>query len=70
VIVKALQGSQSEVMLTYKKESVDARSIMSILMLAVRKNSIVTLCAEGEDADLVMTRLEQAFETGFGELSS
>lgn len=69
MIVKILQGCQSQVKMTYKKETVDARSIISILMLAVKRNMQVTLTVEGEDADQTLAKLLEAFETQFGETS-
>lgn len=67
MIVKLLQDSKSSVTFTYKKESIDAKSILSILMLAVQKNGILTVKIEGEDAEETMTKLESAFAECFGE---
>jgi phosphocarrier protein len=67
MIAKLLQGSKCSVTFTYRKETVNARSIMSILMLAASKNSSITITAEGEDAEIVVQKLAQAFENKFGE---
>ena len=67
IIVKLLQASKSAVSFTYKKEMINARSIMSILMLAANKNSQITITADGEDAEEIMNRLVEAFENEFGE---
>lgn len=67
MIAKLLQGSKSQVTISYKQDTVNARSIMSILMLAIKKNSLVTLTVEGEDAEETLTKLVNAFETLFGE---
>ena len=67
MIAKILQKSRSHVSLTYKKETVDARSIMGILMLAVKKNSWITLTVEGEDAEEMIEQLTSVFESAFGE---
>lgn len=67
MIVKILQECKSSVTFTYKKESVDARSILSILMLAVQKNGILTVNIEGDDAEETLKRLEAAFDSHFGE---
>jgi phosphocarrier protein len=40
---------------------------MGILMLAASKNSSITITIEGEDAQLTMDHLVQAFESEFGE---
>lgn len=68
-IAKLLQGSKSQVTISYRQETVNARSIMSILMLAIKKNSLVTLTVEGEDAEETLVKLIAAFETQFGEPS-
>jgi phosphocarrier protein HPr len=67
MIAKLLQGSKSQVALSYKEETINARSVMSILMLAIKKNSVVTLTIEGDDAEDTLTKLIAAFETEFGE---
>ena len=67
VIAKLLQDSKSQVKMVYKEEVIDARSIISILMLAIKKNRQVTLIAEGDDAEEVMVKLVEAFENQFGE---
>lgn len=66
-IVKLLQPRKSSVFFTYKEETINARSIMSILMLAAKKNAQITVTIEGEDAALTMEQLSAAFEKEFGE---
>ena len=36
-------------------------------MLAARKNSVITIDVEGEDAEQVMQKLTEAFDNQFGE---
>jgi phosphocarrier protein len=67
-IVKLLQTSSSEVQFTYRKETVNAKSILSILMLAAGKNASIRVTVDGEDAENTMERLKAAFENKFGEL--
>lgn len=64
-IVKLLQDSSSKVCFTYKRETIDARSIMSILMMAIKKDSWVTVTIEGEDAKKVLMAISKVFK---GEL--
>ncbi len=66
-IVQLLQPFSSTVFFTYKKETVNAKSILGILLLAVKKNSHIMVTIEGEDAPEVMDRLTEAFENCFGE---
>lgn len=67
VIAKLLQSVQSSVLFTYRKETVNAKSIMSILMLAATKNSLITVFVDGEDAKETMDKITDAFESNFGE---
>lgn len=66
-IVKLLQPMKSQVRFKYKSETINARSIMSILMLAAQKNSQIEIIVEGEDAEDAMSKLVDAFENRFGE---
>lgn len=67
MIVKLLQHAKSDVQFTCRKETVNAKSILSILMLAAKRNSRITITVEGSDARTVMEQLIQAFDTQFGE---
>ncbi|MEI6532103.1 MAG: HPr family phosphocarrier protein [Chlamydiota bacterium] len=67
MIVKMLQNCKSQVSFTLRKEKINPKSIMSILMLAAAKNSRITIEVEGEDAEVVMQNLVAGFESGFGE---
>lgn len=67
LIVKLLQECKSEVTFSYKKETINARSILNILMLAAQKNAIITITVKGKDAQETMNRLVESFESRFGE---
>lgn len=67
LIVKLLQNSNSDVHFTHKKQTINAKSILSILTLAAAKKSSITITIEGEDAEKTMEDLVQAFESQFGE---
>ncbi|HSW73047.1 MAG TPA: HPr family phosphocarrier protein [Chlamydiales bacterium] len=67
VIVKMLQSYKSSVHFTYKKDTINARSIMSILMLALRKNASIQITVEGDDAEETISALVNAFENQFWE---
>ncbi len=66
-IVKLLQPRKSSVHFTHKNETINARSIMSILMLAAKKNAVLEVTVEGEDAEATMQHLLTAFDMEFGE---
>lgn len=67
IIVKLLQNSKSDVSFTYKRMTVNAKSILSLLMLAAKKNSRITITIEGEDAPETLEKLIAAFDSQFGE---
>ena len=66
-IVKMLQSSKSNVQFVCKGETINARSIMSILMLAAKKNMQLTVLIEGADAENTKEHLLRGFDTSFGE---
>ncbi|MCB1106918.1 MAG: HPr family phosphocarrier protein [Chlamydiia bacterium] len=66
-IAKILQKRNAKVTLTYKGQTVNARSIMSIMILAAPKNAQLQIEAEGSDAQETLDELLKAFYTKFGE---
>lgn len=68
-IVKLLLNCKSDVAFTHKKETINAKSILSILLLAANRNSKITITVEGNDASETMENLIAAFKSGFGEFS-
>lgn len=66
-IVKMLQNVKSDVTFTYKGDTINAKSILSILMLAAKMNTKITITVEGENADETMEQLVRAFENQFEE---
>ncbi|OGN64070.1 MAG: phosphocarrier protein HPr [Chlamydiae bacterium RIFCSPHIGHO2_12_FULL_49_9] len=66
-IVKLLQPRKSAVFFTYRNETINARSIMSILMLAAKKNAQIVVTIDGDDAEATMEYLVNAFDQQFGE---
>jgi phosphocarrier protein HPr len=66
-IVKMLQSCKCRVNFTYRGETINAKSILSILMLAAPKNSKITVTVEGVDASKTLEGLVTAFENEFGE---
>jgi phosphocarrier protein HPr len=66
-IVKLLQSCKCDVFFTHKRSTVNAKSILSILMLAARRNSTITIMIDGEDANITMEKLVAAFENEFWE---
>lgn len=66
-IVKLLQNCRSDVSFTHKKDTINAKSILSILMLAARKNSKILITVDGEDAEEILVKILELFDGEFGE---
>ncbi len=66
-IVKLLQPYEASVHFTYKKMTINARSIMSLLMLAAKKNAQILVTIDGSDAKITMDALLEGFANRFGE---
>lgn len=67
-IVRALQRTKSRVTFTYKKQTVNAKSILSILLLAANRNATLTINVEGEDAEDVKELLKQVIENPYEDV--
>ena len=67
-IVECAGRFSSDIWLQYNGKEIDAKSIMSVLMLAAPVGAELGLRIEGSDESLARDTLEQLFGTGFGEL--
>ena len=67
LFVKTASRFRSEVWVEKDEERVNGKSIMGLMMLAAGKGSVLRVIAEGEDAVLVVTELEELIRTRFGE---
>ena len=66
-IVRLLRESQSRVTFSYRRHTVDANSVLGLLMLAAPRNAWITVSADGPDAQETLEKLEAAFLQRFGE---
>lgn len=66
-IATLLQTATSSVTFTFGQETINAKSVLGILMLAATCGSKIEVVVEGGDADEVMDRLERVFAEQFGE---
>lgn len=58
---------KSDVFISRAEQRVNAKSIMGVMMLAAGKGVMVTLDAEGEDAQAALESLKNLFDDKFGE---
>lgn len=66
-IVEAAARFKSEITVTKDNQTVDARSIMGLMMLAASMGSQIEICAQGEDAESAVVALLALAEAKFGE---
>jgi len=67
MIVRITNKFKSEVFVEKDEEQVNGKSIMGLMMLAAGKGSKVKFLATGEDAQQMLTELEQLFARKFDE---
>ena len=58
----------SDIRISYQNQEINAKSIMSVLMLAAPFNAELSVAITGEDESQAMTALEALFASGFGEV--
>jgi phosphotransferase system HPr (HPr) family protein len=69
-LVRVARGYQSQVLLQRVdgSEPVDAKSILSVLMLAASRGTELRARIEGIDEEAAMNAIDQLFTEGFGEM--
>ncbi|THD74244.1 MAG: HPr family phosphocarrier protein [Phenylobacterium sp.] len=65
--VKLASGFEAEVRVSKDGQTVDARSIMGLMMLAAGPGCCIDIEAEGEDAEAAVAALEQLVSAKFDE---
>jgi phosphocarrier protein len=66
-IVEAAARFQSQITVTKDGQTVDARSIMGLMMLAASLGCEIAIAARGPDADAALTAILALVEAKFGE---
>jgi phosphoenolpyruvate-protein phosphotransferase len=68
-LVRVASGFQSQVLIRRRDSDVtaDAKSILSLLMLAAGRGTELQVCAEGTDEQAAMDAIDQLFAEEFGE---
>lgn len=67
LFVKAAQKHQAEITVSFDGKSVSAKSLLGLLTLAVTKGSVISVAAEGEDAEVALAALSELVSNNFGE---
>ena len=66
-LVQTASGFGSEVQISYNGQTVNAKSIMGIMMLAASCGVTVEMLVEGSDESAAAKAIENLFEDRFGE---
>ena len=66
-LVRIANGHPCTVSLSCMGETVNAKSIMGVLMLAVAKGMYISLCCEGEGAETCLADIGRLIQNRFGE---
>ena len=66
-VVSVASRYDSRILVLHKGQTIDAKSIMGLLMLGAAKGSSVTFQVEGEDEQHAMDELEDLFARCFDE---
>jgi phosphocarrier protein HPr len=67
MLVQTASKFRSEISLKKDDVEANAKSILSVMMLAAEAGSLVTIKAEGEDEQQAVETLTKMFEEKFGE---
>ena len=67
-LVELANGFSSKVEITNSTLTVDAKSIMSVMRLGAAQGIVLTIRAEGDDAEQAVAALAKLIEEGFGEM--
>lgn len=66
-LVKTASGFESTIEIEKESQRVDAKSIMSVMMLAASRGNTVSLYVDGTDQDAAMDAVCELIDDKFGE---
>jgi phosphocarrier protein HPr len=66
-VVQLSNSFSSNLTIQFNEQEVDGKSILSILTLACPQGSIISLRADGPDADKLLEAMERLIDDKFGE---
>jgi len=67
LVVQKASKFKSEIRLIKDEDEVNAKSIMSVMMLAAEMGSFISIKAWGEDEAIAVEEIAKLFEEKFGE---
>jgi phosphocarrier protein HPr len=67
LFVQTANKFHSAIKVLHGEREANAKSIMGVLTLGATQGAVVTVHAEGEDAELALSELRRLVESNFGE---
>jgi phosphocarrier protein HPr len=67
LFVQRSKQFSSDIKVTHGEKEANAKSILGVLALGVEQGAVITIGAEGEDADQALAALGALVENNFGE---
>jgi phosphocarrier protein HPr len=67
LFVQTAKQFKSDIKVTHGEREANAKSILHVLTLGASQGAVITLSAEGEDADQALADLKALVEDNFGE---
>jgi phosphotransferase system HPr (HPr) family protein len=67
LFVQAANQFNCDIKVTHGEREANAKSILGVLTLGAEQGAVITIRAEGEDADQALVELKALVEDNFGE---
>jgi len=67
MFVQTARRFESDVRVTHDEREANGKSILNVLTLGANQGAVITIRAEGEDAEQALAALEALVEDNFGE---
>ncbi|MBU0702962.1 MAG: HPr family phosphocarrier protein [Chloroflexi bacterium] len=65
--VQTARQFESDIQVIHGEREANGKSILKVLTLGVNQGAVITIRAEGEDAEAALAALERLIESNFGE---
>jgi phosphocarrier protein len=62
ILVKAMQGFESEIMLTRGEKTVSLKKLFALMGLAIKQNQTITITFDGVDEEIAMNTAQKVLE--------
>ncbi|MCK4471397.1 MAG: HPr family phosphocarrier protein [Anaerolineae bacterium] len=67
LFVQTAKQFNCDIKVTHDEREANAKGILKLLTLGAEQGAVITICAEGDDAEQALAALEALVESNFGE---